>query len=403
MSGIDPAIVAAVEEARSRVRESPRSAEAWGKLGMVLVVHDFRAQANFCLAQAEQLDPNDLRWPYYQALGALIVADAEGGLPKLERAVALCGDDFDAPRVRLAELLLSQNQLDEAEKHFRRLLEHNAHHPRAQLGLARIFAQRGEPGASLVPLSFAQKDSRTRKTACQLLAQIHQQLGNPAAAEEARQQAASLLDDPSWPDPLNDQATDLCTGKKVWIKRARRFADLGRDADALALLQRTVNEYPEADDAWLQLGKLLLRQKKPAAAEQALLRATELAPGSHESVFYLGAALVVQGNLPAATTCFRRATELKSDFAPAYYNLGNALADVGNSAGAIGAYRMAVRYEPQMVDAHLSLATLLAGSGQLPEAIVHAHHAQKLRPADPRAAKLMERVLVKLFFGFRFR
>src|SRR5437660_128152 len=32
MKGIDPAVVAAVEEARAEVRESPRSAAAWGRL-----------------------------------------------------------------------------------------------------------------------------------------------------------------------------------------------------------------------------------------------------------------------------------------------------------------------------------------------------------------------------------
>src|SRR5262249_54720205 len=50
---IDPLIVAAVEKGRAAVRESPDSAAAWGRLGMILQVHDFRTQADFCLDQAE--------------------------------------------------------------------------------------------------------------------------------------------------------------------------------------------------------------------------------------------------------------------------------------------------------------------------------------------------------------
>jgi tetratricopeptide (TPR) repeat protein len=400
-TGLDPAVVAAVEEARAKVRESPRSAEAWGRLGMVLAVHDFRDKADVCLAEAEKLDPSEPRWPYYQALGALLVADAEAGLPKLERAVALCGDKYDAPRVRLAELLLSQNRLDEAEVHFRHLLQDNPRHPRAQLGLARIFAQRGDRRASLEPLTIAQKDPRTRKSACQLLAQIHQQLGNAALAEAARRQAADLPDDPYWPDPLNDEATELCRGMKSQIKRARRFAELDRDGEAIELLARTVSDYPDADDAWLQLGKSFLKLRNGWAAEQALQRATELAPDSHDNVFYLGNAFIVRGNLPAATACFRKAIELKPDFAPAHLNLGNTLINAGDTKGAIDAYRLAVRYEPSMFEAHLSLAAALERQGQYALALPHAQYAVQLKPSDKHAQKLLLVVLSELVVPLR--
>ena len=163
------AIVAAVKEARLRVREAPKSDAAWGRLGMILMIHDFRTQGNICLAQAERLNPREPRWPYYQALGALLHAEPEAALPKLERTVALCGDETDAPRVRLAELLLSQNRLEEAEKQLQHLLRINPRHPRAQLGMARLLSQRGDYRASLEPLALAQNDSRTRRAAHQLL------------------------------------------------------------------------------------------------------------------------------------------------------------------------------------------------------------------------------------------
>jgi tetratricopeptide (TPR) repeat protein len=392
-TGIDPAIVAAVGDARARVQASPRSAEAWGRLGMMLMVHDFRDKADFCLALAEKLDPNEPRWPYYQALGALLYADSEAGLPKLERAVALRGDSDDAPRLRLAELLLSQKRLDEAESHFRHLLHKTPRHPRAELGIARILALRGDRQASLEPLNIARKDPRTRKTACQLLAQVHQQLGNATQAEAASREAADLPDDPNWPDPLNEEATDLCTGQKAWIKRARRFAELGRDAEAIALLQWTVTAYPGADDAWLQMGKSFLKLRDARAAEEALRQATDLAPGSHDNVFYLGNAFVLRGNLPEATACFRKATEIKPDFGPAYLSLGNTLIKAGDARGAIDAFRLAVRYEPNLFDAHLSLATALHQQGQYALALPHARHALQLRPSDKHAQKLMALVL----------
>src|SRR5262249_16126115 len=98
--GLDPAIVAAVDKARAGVQHTARSALAWGKLGMVCITHDFRTQATFCLEHAELLDPNEVRWPYFQALGALVLGEGEKALPKLERAAALCSAEYDGPRLR---------------------------------------------------------------------------------------------------------------------------------------------------------------------------------------------------------------------------------------------------------------------------------------------------------------
>src|SRR5947209_2071851 len=91
LTSVDAAVVAAVEVAREKVRDSPRSADAWGLLGMVLVANDFRAPALVCLAEAERFAPQEPRWPYYQGV-ALYLGDPDAALPKLRRAVELRGD-----------------------------------------------------------------------------------------------------------------------------------------------------------------------------------------------------------------------------------------------------------------------------------------------------------------------
>jgi tetratricopeptide (TPR) repeat protein len=393
LEGLDPAIVAAVQTARATVLKSPRSAKAWGRLGMVLVVHEFRTEAQFCLAQAERLDPREPRWPYCQALGALFAKDQEAALPKLERAVALYGDDFDTPRVRLAEELLALERLDEAQAHFQHLLDVNPVHPRAHLGMARLACTRGDFPAGLEELRFALDDRRTQKAAHALLAEIRQRLGNQPEAEEALRRAAALPEDPSLPDPVNEEIIILRTGKVALIRLARQLSNLGRDEEALALLEQTVRDYPDADDAWLQLGKTLIKQKNPQAAEPALRRAADLAPGAHDNVFFWGVALLELRDLSAATPCFRRATELKPDFARGWYNLGFCLYYEDDPNGAIDAFRTALRYEPNMLEAHLNLGRVLAEKGRFPEALVHMRHAHQLKPTDPETKKQWDRVL----------
>src|SRR5262249_60643318 len=43
--GLEPAVWTAIEKARAAVRGSPRSGAAWGKLGMVLLAHQFHPEA----------------------------------------------------------------------------------------------------------------------------------------------------------------------------------------------------------------------------------------------------------------------------------------------------------------------------------------------------------------------
>src|ERR1700690_4398537 len=46
LEGADPAIARAVQTALAAVRSAPRSGQAWGRLGMVLSMHDFGREAD---------------------------------------------------------------------------------------------------------------------------------------------------------------------------------------------------------------------------------------------------------------------------------------------------------------------------------------------------------------------
>src|SRR5205085_5778672 len=69
---LDPAIKRVLEEARRAVLKSPESAAAWGQLGLVLTAHSFHVPARVCFARAEELDPQEPRWPYFQGKSLLV-------------------------------------------------------------------------------------------------------------------------------------------------------------------------------------------------------------------------------------------------------------------------------------------------------------------------------------------
>jgi tetratricopeptide (TPR) repeat protein len=392
LTGVDPAVCRAVDAARSAVLQSPKSADAWGKLGMVLQCHDLPVEAsNACLAQAERLDPRQPRWPYLQATSVL-TTNPEAAIAKLQRAVELCDCDPDAPRLQLGEVLLDQGQFQEAAEQFRRIVQKDPGNARALLGLGRLAHERGELSESISHLDHCVADVHTRQAASLLLAQIHKRLGNKPAAEQALRQAADLPMDAPWPDRFEDELDRLRVGKQVSLPAADRLIRQGRYPDALRLLQRAVRDYPDSAWTWTMVGKAHLGNNDLPAAERALRKATELGPNLFEVHFYLGVALILQKNYQAASGCLRKATELKPDFADAHYDLGHSLKEQGDEAGAIAAFRAAIQCKPDYRAAHLDLANLLLKRGQKDEALIHVQHAVRLNPNDPNAKKLLDEV-----------
>jgi tetratricopeptide (TPR) repeat protein len=388
---VDPAAAALVEEAYQAVQQSPRSAATWGRLGMILLAHEFLGEANVCLSRAERLDPEEPRWPYYQGI-ALFLGDPAAAIPKLERAADLCGGTPDAPRLRLAESLLGQGRTVEATDQFHHILWRDPANARAHLGLARVAYECDELPHSLAQLRQCADDQFTRKAASVLMAEIDQRLGDKPAVAQHLHRAKRLPDDPVWPDPFVEELDRLKKGTQAGIAHMERLLAHNRVAEAVRFLRQRVQDDPDAHWAWLWLGRLLIQQEQFEAAEPVLREAVRRAPKSIETQFYLGVVFYCQGKSREAAPFFRRAAELKSDYALAHYNLGHCLIRQGERTAALGAFRLAVRCKPNLADAHTNLGDLLIQDGQYAEGLVHLRHAVALNPGDSRANKLLGQV-----------
>jgi tetratricopeptide (TPR) repeat protein len=393
VSGIDPAVARAVESARAAVNESPRSVQAWGQLGKILLVHDFHLPAITCLAQAERLDPANARWPYLQGMAFLLAdpPDPDAAIQQFERAVTLGGDTPEAMRLRLGETLFGRDRLDEAEQQFQRVLQLHPANARAHLGLARLAVRRGDLEKGRAHLEHTLADPHAKKASRQLFVEVEQRLGKEPSAEELRE-ATRLPEDAVWPDPFLDEAALLRTGMKARIGQAERLIRQGRALEAVSLLQPIVQDYPDSYYAWLTFGRALIKQRSLPAAERALATALKLEPNSAETRFYLGVALSLQGKQDAGEAQFRSAVQAKPDFTHAHYNLGASLFRRGDRAGAIEEFRAALRCEPDYADAHTALCKVLIQSGRRAEALVHARLALQYNPADATAKRLVQQL-----------
>src|SRR5262245_48350592 len=68
LTGADPIVTKVITAARAAVESDPGSGAAWGRLGMVLLAHDYYTEGLICFSRAEQLNPSDSRWSYFQGL-----------------------------------------------------------------------------------------------------------------------------------------------------------------------------------------------------------------------------------------------------------------------------------------------------------------------------------------------
>jgi len=389
--GLEPAVAATIEKARANVTQSPRSGAAWGRLGMVLLAHHFPTEAEVCLLQADRLDGNDPRWPYHLGVQRALQG-ADDAVPLLRRAAELAGDRVDAPRLRLADLLLEQNRADEARAAFERLVRRHPDHPPAHLGLARLAYQRDDLDECLRQLPFAEASRHTRKAAHGLKAAVLERRNDSKAADRELARANRLPDDKPWPDPFTDEVQQLRVNKRSRTQDIDRLLAEGRFADVVALVEPLVREDPDFDLAWRALGFARLQQGDVPGAAKALRTALRLAPDAADAHYYMGSLLLREGKPQEALGYFGRATDLKRDYAVAYYSQAECLKRLGDANGAVDALRKALGCRPYMAEAHRELGRLLAEGGHKADALQHLHTALQMAPQDAQAAELLRKL-----------
>jgi cytochrome c-type biogenesis protein CcmH/NrfG len=391
LADVDPAIRGAIERARADVEHDRRSGTAWGRLGMAFYAHIFAPEAMTCFEQAERLDPDDPRWPYFQGL-VLRATDPPAAIPKLRRAVELTGDRVDVPRLFLAEAYLQAGDPAEARPNFQAVVRIAPNHPRAHLGLARLDFEAGDLAGCREHLRYALPDRFTRKAALLLSAEAYQRAGDGAAARRDRAQAVGLPDAPNWPDPYADEMAQFQVGEVAGIRMAAQMLDNDSPRDAVGVLEGVVHDYPNSAGGWMTLGLARLNVGQPAAAEAALRRSLEIDPSQPRAWMGLAFTRLRQRDRAEAVRCLRKAAELKPSFLEAHLTLGMVLKEAGEPDAAAAAFEAALRCQPLSAPAHAQLGEVLLKRGRTDEAVAHLKQAVELNPNDAASKTLLEGV-----------
>jgi tetratricopeptide (TPR) repeat protein len=448
-SDLDFMIAEALQRARQDVIHDPRSADKWGNLGMTFLAHELNDKASECFAEAERLDSTNAQWPYLHAK-CFVQSDSNRSIELLERAVAVCQNTPEAPRLRLVEMLLETQQFARAEAHLDEFLKVFPHDPRASHAKARLRFMQGDYQGCLDELLAFDKyikqnyDSalskakrlasegrsqeaqrsltvakqvlsdnlRKRKTVGLLMSNALRQLGRSADAEKQRQFAEKQTD-VGWNDPYDQQVSERQTGLKTMLVKADLLYGDGKLDETISLLTTTAQQYPDSLYVHILLARSLIRLGRMAddkgdgeqarrqyeRAQAALTEALKIDPNSVDAQFRLGVTLTYMGELDddaarfaEAETWYRKAVQLKNDFTMAYFNLSNVLEKQGRTAEAIEAMRSAIRSQPNHTEGLYRLGVLLMNAGEFQEAEQHLRLATKLNPSHKEAQQALERL-----------
>lgn len=135
---------------------------------------------------------------------------------------------------------------------------------------------------------------------------------------------------------------------------------------------------------------MLAHQRGNAAEAVALIeRSLELEPERADWHSNLGIVLQDRLRLEDATAAYRRAIALDPSHANAHSNLGVVLRATGELAEAEAAYRNAIRIDSEHADAYHNLGVLLNAQRRSHEAARCFSKVITLRPKDPEARRLL--------------
>src|SRR5580765_872694 len=357
ISGAAPAVQAQLRDAYSALQQkiAPASspaderAVAYGDMGRLFFATEYLDAAETCFLNAQTLQPNEMRWPYFLAHVHRRRNEPGKAATLFERVLALEPNNVPA-LVWLGDMRLVEGRPDAAE---------------APLAKALTLAPRD--AAAMDRAGRAALARRNYETAAKDL----------GAALEIQPRASSL----HYP-----------------LSLAYRGLGDTRNADAQLRLRGDVDVAP-VDPLMQNVGTLLqnasaaevrganaMATRQWAEAVIALRQAIALAPDNAFAHLNLGTALFESGDATSALDEFQTAIRLSPGLSKAHSGAGIVFEAAGRDREAIASFTRAVDAEPASVEARMSLADALRRAGREREALPHYADVIARSPAVSQAA-----------------
>lgn len=184
---------------------------------------------------------------------------------------------------------------------------------------------------------------------------------------------------------------DRSSRTKSLFEKAQRLLDDARYRDAAALLKKIVNADPADFQAWTELGTAQLMGGDVAEAEKAYRRAIQERPTFALALLNLGRVLINQKRYADSIEPLLGAAQARPDSADAHFLLGETYLKLKQGSKAVPQLNEALRLDPQgKAEAHLLLGSLYDAVGLKDRAAAEYEQFLMKRP-DYRDRARLER------------
>jgi len=357
LSGMHEAVQTQLREAHRALESGASSqpgdlADAYGRLGMLLIAGEYFEAAEACLLNARTLAPERFRWAYY--LGHLYErrGDLEEAADAFRRAHDQRPGDFATlfwlinVNVDLGRRDAVQPLLEQA-----RALQPGSEAMRFQLGRAALAAE--DHAAAVDHLEAVLRQNPAATVVHYPLGMAYRGLGDLERARQHLDRSGGRTDGGysagvgvSMPDPLTEELRNV-------LRSPQRHRTLALQADANGDREEAIRQFRlalelEPDDADLQLS--------------------------------LGMALDRAGRAREAFVELEAALGLDPRSAQANYMMGTLFERAGRDAEAVARYAAAAEHAPESVEAHLRLADAYSRTARVDDALLHYRRVLEAAP-----------------------
>ena len=285
------------------------------------------------------------------------------------RAEEVCRDYLaehpgDADHIRLlAQALMKQNRLAEAEAQLSFALDMQPDFPQLHEDLGSVMAMQSQFDEAIAAFETAIRLQPALPTAKRKLAQALIAAGRGDEADEALRE---YVDD----DP-----------ERTAIVEGTQLTKEGKVDEAIAVFQDVLRKHPNSVNAMHQLAGVFWRDKqRPDDAEALLRRAVKIAPDFGRAWMTLGALQMDRNRYVDAIDAFTSATRLEPHNADAWSSLGHASGRAMLPADAIKAYEKSLSLDEKRPSVLASYAWELKTVGDQAAALEAYRKAVKIRP-----------------------
>ena len=340
LSRVDPGVQTQVKERYDELQQGIRGstvpfglAERYGRYGMILQAAEFFDAAEPSYLNAQKLDPDDVRWPYYLANLYKSRGDTDNAEASFKRALALQPNDL-ATLIWLGRLELDKGKAADAEQLFGKAYSLAPNTVAVLAGLGRVAVEKRDYESAVKYLEQALVIDPEGESLHAPLATAYRGLGQ---VDKARPHIGQWKNrDLPVPDP-RQQDMDLLL------------------ESGLSYELRGIREFEVRD--WKGAAEFFRKGLALTANNSPLRRSLE-----HK----LGTALYLSGDLAEAEKHFSAVTDagpkegIDEATAKAHYSLAVLLAsDPKRVPQALPHFEAAIRYQPNYVEAHLAMADFL--------------------------------------------